>query len=58
MPDLTRQVFFAVFSHAKAIPDGDECCEFEVKATTEQEREDFLDKDKDWFYIDKINDGK
>jgi hypothetical protein len=46
------------YAHAKAIPDGDECCEFEVKATTEQERKDFFDKDKDWFYIDKINNGK
>jgi hypothetical protein len=39
--------------HLKAEPDGDECCELTVKPTTEQEREDFLTKDKDWTYIDK-----
>ncbi|MCK5766917.1 MAG: L-2-amino-thiazoline-4-carboxylic acid hydrolase [Candidatus Atribacteria bacterium] len=39
--------------HLKSIPDGDKCCEFTVKSTTEQERKDFLEKDKDWSYIDK-----
>jgi len=38
--------------HLKAIPDGDEHCEFAVRPTTEQERSDFADKDKDWSYID------
>lgn len=38
--------------HIKAIPDGDEYCEFEVKKTTEKEREDFAAEDRDWFYID------
>jgi len=41
------------YAHIKAIPDGDEYCELEVKSTTEQEREDFFAEDKDWFYIDK-----
>ena len=39
--------------HTKTIPDGDEYCEFTVKSTTEQERKDFFEKDKDWSYIDK-----
>jgi len=39
--------------HLKAMPDGDEYCEFTVEPTTEQEREDFLAHDKDWSYIDK-----
>ncbi len=39
--------------HIKAEPDGDACCELTVKPTTEQEREDFQDEDKDWTYIDK-----
>ena len=39
--------------HTKTIPDGDEYCEFIVKSTTEQERKDFFEKDKDWSYIDK-----
>jgi len=38
--------------HLKAVPDGDEYCEFVVSPTTEQERSDFADKDKDWSYID------
>jgi len=41
------------YAHMKAIPDGDECCELEVKPTTEEERKDFHTEDKDWFYIDK-----
>jgi predicted hydrocarbon binding protein len=41
------------YAHTKAMPDGDEYCEFEVKRTTEEERKDFLAEDKDWFYIDK-----
>ena len=39
--------------HLKAIPDGDEYCELAIRPTTEQERKDFIDKDKDWSYIDK-----
>jgi len=39
--------------HTKTIPDGDEYCEFILKSTTEQERKDFFEKDKDWSYIDK-----
>ncbi len=38
--------------HVKALPDGDECCELVVRPTTEQERKDFADKDKDWSYLD------
>jgi hypothetical protein len=41
------------YVHIKAIPDGDDCCEMGIKPTTEQEREDFFSKDKDWFYIDQ-----
>jgi hypothetical protein len=40
-------------AHTKTVPDGDECCELEVKRTTEEEREDFFSEDRDWFYIDK-----
>jgi hypothetical protein len=39
--------------HTKTVPDGDECCEFEVKRTTEREKADFFSEDRDWFYIDK-----
>lgn len=39
--------------HIKALPDGDEYCEFAVRPTTEQERKDFAAKDRDWSYIDK-----
>ena len=39
--------------HLKALPDGDGCCEFVVKPTSAKEREDFLDDDKDWTYIDE-----
>lgn len=38
--------------HTKALPDGDEYCELALRPTTEQERKDFADKDKDWSYID------
>ena len=40
-------------AHSRALPDGDECCELVIKPTTEQERKDFTDKDKDWSYIDR-----
>lgn len=39
--------------HVRALQDGDECCEFAVRPTTEQERKDFADKDKDWSYMDR-----
>ena len=39
--------------HIKAIPDGDEYCEFAVRPTTEKERQDFADNNKEWSYIDK-----
>lgn len=39
-------------AHTRAIPDGDGYCEFALRATTEQERKDFADQDKDWSYID------
>ena len=38
--------------HTKALPDGDEYCELALRPTTEQERRDFADNDKDWSYID------
>lgn len=38
--------------HTKSIPDGDDYCEFIIRNTTEKEREDFLDDEKDWSYID------
>ena len=40
-------------AHVKTVPDGEECCELEVRPTTEEEKKDFLAEDKDWFYIDK-----
>lgn len=40
-------------AHTKTVPDGDECCEFVVKETTEEERESFSSEDKEWFWIDK-----
>jgi len=39
--------------HVKTLPDGDEYCDLVLRPTTEQEREDFTDKDKDWSYIDR-----
>ena len=41
--------------HLKALPDGDEYCELVVRPTTQQERSDFTDKDKDWTYLDREN---
>lgn len=40
------------FVHTKALPDGDDCCEFTIQATTPREREDFETGGKDWFYMD------
>ncbi|MDP2729018.1 MAG: L-2-amino-thiazoline-4-carboxylic acid hydrolase [Dehalococcoidales bacterium] len=39
--------------HTRALPDGDDCCELVVRPTTEQERKDFAEKDRDWSYIDR-----
>jgi len=41
------------YVHIKALPDGDDCCEFEIKPTTRQEKDDFQSEDAEWFYIDK-----
>ncbi|MDZ7758668.1 MAG: L-2-amino-thiazoline-4-carboxylic acid hydrolase [Desulfovermiculus sp.] len=38
--------------HHQALPDGDECCEFEVQETTPEERDDFATPGRDWFYMD------
>jgi hypothetical protein len=37
--------------HIKSLPDGDDYCEFALRATTGQERKDFAEN-KDWSYID------
>ncbi len=39
--------------HIKALPDGDEYCEFTIRPTTEQDRKDFAAKNTDWSRIDK-----
>jgi len=39
--------------HTKSIPDGDDYCEFIIRNTTEKEKKDFFDEDKDWSYIDQ-----
>ena len=39
--------------HIKALPDGDEYCEFAIRPTTEQDKKDFAAKDADWSRIDK-----
>lgn len=41
--------------HTRALPDGDDFCELVVRPTTEKERADFADENKDWSYIDKDN---
>jgi len=40
-------------AHHKALPDGDTCCEFEIRQTTPEERDDFATPGKDWFYMDR-----
>jgi hypothetical protein len=40
-------------AHVKALPDGDEYCEFCIRETSQQERDDFQSDDRDWLYIDK-----
>jgi hypothetical protein len=39
--------------HIKAMTDGDDYCEFAVRPTTQKDRDNFKDKDKDWSHIDK-----
>jgi len=39
--------------HHQAVPEGDECCEFEIQQTTPEERDDFTTPGKDWFYMDR-----
>ncbi len=39
--------------HTKALPDGDEFCEFCIRKTTSKEQEDFASDDRDWLYIDR-----
>lgn len=39
--------------HYKAMTDGDDFCELCVKKTNENEKNDFANDDKDWFYIDR-----
>lgn len=38
--------------HLKVLPSGDDYCEFALRPTTEQERKDFADRQKDWSYMD------
>lgn len=40
-------------AHVKAMPDGDDYCEFRVVRTTEKEQTDFDNPDAQWAYIDK-----
>ncbi len=42
-------------AHAKALPAGDACCEFCIRPTTEQERQDFASNDAEWTYIDQCD---
>jgi len=39
--------------HTKSIPDKDDYCEFIIRNTTEKEKKDFFEEDKDWSYIDQ-----
>jgi len=41
-----------VLAHVKALPGGDDYCEFCVRQTSPKEREDFASEDADWLYID------
>ncbi len=38
--------------HTRCLTVGDEHCEFETVPTTEEERDDFFGKGKDWAYVD------
>jgi len=38
--------------HKTCAPCGDDYCTFERVPTTEKERQDFINKDKDWKYVD------
>lgn len=42
-------------AHAKALPDGDECCEFCIRRTSDQEKRDFASDDADWTTIDQCS---
>lgn len=39
--------------HLKALPDGDDYCEFTVKRTTDKDKEDYTLENTDWKSIDK-----
>lgn len=39
--------------HITTVLEGSNYCEFAVRSTVEKERQDFSDKNKNWFYIDK-----
>jgi hypothetical protein len=39
--------------HLKAVPLGDDYCEFAIRPTSKQERLDFTEKNKDWRYMDE-----
>ncbi|MBN1332840.1 MAG: L-2-amino-thiazoline-4-carboxylic acid hydrolase [Synergistales bacterium] len=39
--------------HTACMPDGDRECEFALRETSEEERQDFADPGKDWRYIDR-----
>jgi len=41
-----------VLAHVKALPDGDDYCEFCVRQTTAREREDFASENAKWTYTD------
>ena len=43
-------------AHVKALPDGDAYCEFCIRKTTQEERNDFASQDADWLYIDRCGD--
>lgn len=38
--------------HVKTLPDGDDYCELVVRPTSKKEKEDFLDDNTEWSYID------
>ncbi len=40
--------------HTKVVTEGCDYCELVIRPTTEQERKDLADKDKDWRYIDLV----
>lgn len=40
--------------HTLCEPCGDECCAFALVDSTEKERKDFLNKDKEWKHVDPV----